>query len=122
MRKLSDRYLEQCKMRAFAVDPLGADIVLRDLRKRVNVLVKQVKLLQSIEPINVDGHLRGVIKINGHRFIADFEISEVCYRAITKGKRRRLHVSKNSIWEQANRIKMNYTMVRDNNKNAMIIH
>jgi len=50
MKELSEKYLRECKVRALAADPHKADIVIKDLRTRINKLVNHVRKLQSAIP------------------------------------------------------------------------
>lgn len=45
--KISEKYLKTCLDRVWAADPTGQDLVIKDLNKRVNRLVKAIRELKK---------------------------------------------------------------------------
>lgn len=45
--RLSDKYLQECRDRALAADPLKADVVINDLRRRIYRLTSHIQKLQN---------------------------------------------------------------------------
>jgi len=46
MKHLSEKYLQSCRDRAYSADPTGKDVVIKDLRKRINKLIRHIQELQ----------------------------------------------------------------------------
>lgn len=49
MEKLSEEYLQQCQDCGFSADPTQQDVVIKDLKKRLDTLVNHIRVLQSNE-------------------------------------------------------------------------
>lgn len=47
IKHLTDKYLAECDNAAHSADPLHADRVLNDLRKRINTLTEHIRKLQA---------------------------------------------------------------------------
>jgi len=46
MKHLSEKYLQSCIDRVYSADPTGKDVIIKDLRKRINKLIRHIQELQ----------------------------------------------------------------------------
>lgn len=47
IKPLSEKYLQECERAGYAADPTGWDVVIKDIDKRLKILVAHIRKLQS---------------------------------------------------------------------------